>query len=90
MIEIKDTDGKISKDYFNPTTGFKDRTSVTRTSPRGTMEITTVFENYKAFKGSDILFPTIRKQKTQMGEMSTEVQSIKFNKGLKPKDFEIK
>lgn len=90
VIEIKDTDGKISKDYFNPATGLKDRTSVTRTSPRGTMEIITVFENYKAFKGSDILFPTIRKQKTQMGEMSTEVQSIKFNKGLKPKDFEIK
>ncbi|MBK6978770.1 MAG: hypothetical protein IPH28_18145 [Cytophagaceae bacterium] len=90
VVEIKDADGKVSKDYFNTATGLKDRTSMSRTSPRGTIEIVAIFEDYKAFKGSDILLPVVRKQKTQMGEISSELQSVKFNKGLKPKEFEIK
>lgn len=90
VVENKDTEGKTWKDYYNKGTGFKDRSFSINESPRGKFESTSIYEKYKAFKGSDILFSSVRKQIGQMGEITSEVQSIKFNKGLKDKDFEIK
>jgi hypothetical protein len=90
VVEFKDSEGKTWKDYYNSKTGFKDKSWVKMESPRGSFETTVLIENYKAFKGSDILFPVVKKQTTQMGEISNELQSIKVNKGLKAKDFEIK
>ena len=90
VIEFKDPEGKTWKDYFNPKTGLKDKTWSKVESPRGAFETTVTYENYKAFKGSEILFAGVKKQTTQMGEIASELQSVKINKGLKPKDFEIK
>ena len=90
ILEFKDSDNKTWKNYYNIKTGLKDKVWSKNESPRGPFEATTVFENYKAFKGSDILFPTVTKQTSSMGEITSETQSIKFNKGVKPKDFEIK
>jgi hypothetical protein len=90
VIEFKDTDGKPWKSFYNMKTGLKDKVWFKTESPRGPVESTSLLESYKAFKGSDILFPSVRKQTTPMGEISSEVQSIKFNKGIKAKDFEIK
>ena len=90
VVEFKDSEGKTWKDYYNSKTGFKDKSWVKMESPRGSFETTVLIGNYKAFKGSDILFPVVKKQTTQMGEISNELQSIKVNKGLKAKDFEIK
>jgi hypothetical protein len=90
VVEYKDPEGKTWKDYFNMKTGLKDKSWVKMETPRGAFETTVVFENYKAFKGSEILFSATKKQNTQMGEIANELQSIKINKGLKAKDFEIK
>jgi outer membrane lipoprotein-sorting protein len=90
VVEFKDSDGKIFKAYYNQTTGFKDKVWAKTETPRGSFESTSGLESYKAFKGSEILFPSVRKQTTQMGEITSELQSIKFNKGIKPKEFEIK
>ncbi|MCP9768179.1 hypothetical protein EGI22_09660 [Lacihabitans sp. LS3-19] len=90
VIEFKDPEGKTWKDYYNPSTGLKDKTWSKMESPRGVFETTVNYENYKSFKGSEILFPSVKKQSTQMGEVSSELQSVKINKGLKAKDFEIK
>lgn len=90
VIEYKDPEGKTWKDFFNSKTGLKDKTWMKVESPRGAFETTVVYENYKAFKGSEILFAATKKQTTQMGEITNELQSIKINKGLKAKDFEIK
>lgn len=90
VIEFKDPEGKTWKDYYNPNTGFKDKTWTKVESPRGAFETTVAYENYKTFKGSEILFASVKKQTTQMGEIASELQSVKINKGLKAKDFEIK
>jgi hypothetical protein len=90
VVEYKDAEGKSWKSYYNIKTGLKDKVWFKSETPRGPVESTSLLESYKAFKGSDILFPTVRKQTTPMGEISSEVQSIKFNKGIKAKDFEIK
>jgi hypothetical protein len=90
VIEFKDSDGKSIKNYYNKSTGFKDKIWSKTESPRGTFESTAILENYKTFKGSEILIPALRKQTTGMGEITSEVQTVKFNKGLKDKDFEIK
>jgi outer membrane lipoprotein-sorting protein len=90
VVEFKDTESKSWKSYYNIKTGLKDKVWFKSETPRGPIESTSLLESYKAFKGSDILFPSVRKQTTPMGEITSEVQSIKYNKGIKAKDFEIK
>lgn len=90
VIEVKDAEGKVWKDFYSVKTGFKTKTIIKNETPRGPFESTVLFENYKAFKGSEILFSSIKKQTSQMGEITSELQSIKINKGIKPKEFEIK
>jgi hypothetical protein len=90
VVEYRDPEGKTWKDYYNAKTGLKDKTWMKVESPRGSFESTVLYENYKAFKGSEIIFAAVKKQATQMGEISNELQSIKVNKGLKANYFEIK
>ncbi len=90
VVEYKDSESKTLKAYYNIKTGLKDKVWSKNETPRGTFENTVNFESYKAFKGSEILFPTVMKQTSPMGEISSETQSIKFNKGVKAKEFEIK
>jgi hypothetical protein len=90
VVQLTDENQKTWKDYFDVKTGFKVKSSFVNESPRGKMESNVLYENYKTFKGSEILFPAIKKQGTQMGEIVSELQSVKINKGIKEKDFEIK
>jgi hypothetical protein len=90
IVEFKDSQGKTWKDFYNVNTGFKSQTKASNETPRGVVESTVIYEDYKTFKGSEILFASKRKQATQMGEIVSELQSVKINKGLKAKDFEIK
>ncbi len=46
--------------------------------------------NYKKFKGVEVMLPSQTKRSGQMGEITSEVQSVKVNKGLKDSDFVIK
>jgi hypothetical protein len=69
--------------------GLKVKTFSINETTRGKFESSTFYEDYKAFKGSEILFATKRKQNSQMGEIVSELQTIKINKGIKEKDFAI-
>ncbi|MGL4629589.1 MAG: hypothetical protein ACRCVT_00175 [Leadbetterella sp.] len=89
VVEIKDGKSRTFKNYYNKKTGFKEKVWSTNESPRGKMESTLVLNDYKSFKGSEILFPSSQKQTMQFGEVSSDLQSIKFNKGLKSSDFVI-
>lgn len=78
-------------DFYEVASGLKVKTMATNKTPMGEFESTTLYENYKAFKGSTVLFAATRRQSGgRMGEIVSEIGSIKFNKGLKDKDFEIK
>lgn len=90
VVEIKDSKGNTWKDYYNMETGFKDKTFSRNKTPRGEVESTVKFENYKTFKGSDILFAATKTTSSPMGEIVSELQTVKINKGIKDKDFEIK
>lgn len=80
-------------DYFDVASGLKVKTVIKNTSPRGSFESTSTYDAYEKFKGSEVLFPKIRKQSSVSGrgtmETSSEVSSIKFNKGIKDKVFQV-
>ncbi|WP_337040619.1 hypothetical protein [Emticicia sp. 17c] len=90
-VEITTPDGKKWVDYFDTTSGLKVKNFSSNETPRGKFESTVSYENYKKFKGTEILIPSVTKRSAgQMGEIVSEVQSVKVNKGLKDSDFEIK
>ncbi len=90
VIEVTDKNGKSWKDFYDKESGLKVKTLSVNETPRGKFENTVLYEKYKALKGSPILFATVKKQVGGMGETVSELQSIKVNKGLKDKEFEIK
>lgn len=86
-------DGKSFSNFYHIKTGLKVKSVTTSSSPRGNFESISTYESYEKFKGSDVLFPKITKQTTATGqgtmETSSEISSIKFNKGVKDKVFQI-
>lgn len=74
--------------FYDVQTGLKYMTVAENKTPRGTFESKSIFTDYKKFKGSEILFSAKRQQTTGMGAITSELQSIKINKGLKDKEFE--
>ena len=74
--------------FYDLQTGLKYMTVAENKTPRGTFESKSIFTDYKKFKGSEILFAAKRQQTTGMGAITSELQSIKINKGLKDKEFE--
>lgn len=86
-------DGKSFSNFYDEKTGLKVKSISKTSSPRGDFESTSTYEGYEAFKGSDVLFPKITKQNTAGGQggmsTSSEISSIKFNKGVKDKVFAI-
>lgn len=90
-LELTTTDGKKWNDYYDVASGLKVKTYSMNETPRGKFENNVSYLNYKKFKGLDVLFPSQTKRSGgQMGEIISEVQSIKINKGLKDSDFVIK
>ncbi|WP_158237917.1 hypothetical protein [Emticicia sp. TH156] len=90
-VEVSTQDGRKWTDYFDVASGLKVKTFSTNETPRGKFESTVTYENYKKFKGTEFLIPAVTKRTAgQMGEIVTEVQSVKINKGLKDSEFEIK
>lgn len=90
-IDFTTADGRKWTDYFDIASGLKVKTFSSTETPRGKFESITVYENYKKFKGTEVLIPAVSKRSGgQMGESVSEVQSVKINKGLKDSEFEIK
>lgn len=85
------TDEKTFTVWFDKESGLKLKNLTTNETPRGKMESATIFGEYKKFKGTEVLVPSSTKRGMgQMGEIVSEVQSVKINKGLKDSEFEIK
>jgi hypothetical protein len=90
-VEFSTADGRKWTDYFDVASGLKVKNFSSTETPRGKFENTVLFENYKKFKGTEVLIPAVSKRSGgQMGEIVSEVQSVKVNKGLKDSEFEIK
>lgn len=78
-------------DFYDVASGLKVKTMAKNKTPMGEFESTIFYEDYKAYKGSTVLFAAKRRQLGgRMGEIVSEIGSVKFNKGLKEKDFEVK
>lgn len=90
-VELTTPDGRKWVDYFDAASGLKVKTFSTNETPRGKFESTVTYENYKKFKGTEVLIPaTTKRSAGQMGDIVSEVQSVKVNKGLKDSEFVIK
>jgi hypothetical protein len=90
-LELVTPEGKKWNDYYDVASGLKVKTYSVSETPRGKFENTVAYLNYKKFKGVEILLPSQTKRSGgQMGEIVSEIQSVKVNKGLKDSDFVIK
>ena len=90
-LELTTTDSKKWNDYYDVVSGLKVKTYSMNETPRGKFENTVSYLNYKKFKGVEVMLPSQTKRSGgQMGEIVSEVQSVKVNKGLKDSDFVIK
>lgn len=75
--------------WFDKTSGLKLKTLTVSETPRGKMESAVTYGEYKKYKGTEVMVPSSSKRGMgQMGEMVSEVQSVKVNKGLKDSEFE--
>ena len=90
-LELTTSDGKKWNDFYDVESGLKVKTYSINETPRGKFENNVYYLNYKKFKGVDVMLPSQTKRSAgQMGEITSEVQSVKANKGLKDSDFVIK
>ncbi len=84
-------EGKTFTVWFDKESGLKLKTLTVNETPRGKMESAVTYGEYKKYKGIEVMVPANSKRGMgQMGEMVTEVQSVKVNQGLKDSEFEIK
>ena len=90
-LEMATPDGKKWNDYYDVESGLKVKTYSMSETPRGKFENNVLYLNYKKFKGVEVLFPSQTKRSGgQMGEIISDIQSVKINKGLKDSDFVIR
>lgn len=90
-LECTTSDSKKWNDYFDAESGLKVQTLSENETPRGKMTSVVKYSDYKKFKGMDILLPAkTTRTAGQMGEITSEIQSVKVNKGLKDSDFVVK
>lgn len=90
-LELSTPDGKKWNDYYDVASGLKVKTYSMSETPRGKFENNVSYLNYKKFKNVEVMLPSQTKRSGgQMGEVVSEVQSVKVNKGLKDSDFVIK
>ncbi|MDZ7934431.1 MAG: hypothetical protein U5M51_05590 [Emticicia sp.] len=90
-LELATADGKKWNDFYDVESGLKVKTYSMIETPRGKFENNVYYMNYKKFKGVDVMFPSQTKRSAgQMGDITSEVQSVKVNKGLKDSEFVIR
>ena len=90
-VELATAEGKKWNDYFDIESGLKVKNYSMNETPRGKFESSVQYLNYKKFKGMEVMLPSQTKRSGgQMGEITSDVQSVKVNKGLKDSDFVIK
>lgn len=90
-LELATADGKKWNDFYDVESGLKVKTYSMIETPRGKFENNIYYMNYKKFKGVDVMFPSQTKRSAgQMGDITSEVQSVKVNKGLKDSEFVIR
>ncbi len=90
-LEMTTSDGKKWNDYYDVESGLKVKTYSLSETPRGKFENNVLYLNYKKFKGVEVMFPSQTKRSGgQMGEIISDIQSVKINKGLKDSEFVIK
>jgi hypothetical protein len=90
-LELSTPEGRKWNDYYDVASGLKVKTYSMNETPRGKFENSVSYLNYKKFKNVEVMLPSQTKRSGgQMGEIVSEVQSVKVNKGLKDSDFVIK
>lgn len=90
-LELSTPEGRKWNDFYDVDSGLKVKTYSMNETPRGKFENNVSYLNYKKFKGMEVMLPSQTKRSGgQMGEIVSEVQSVKANKGLKDSDFVIK
>jgi outer membrane lipoprotein-sorting protein len=88
-VEISTPEGKKWYSFFDVESGLKVKAmSTTEGGPRGPSTMSVVFADYKEVNGVKV--PYTRLQNFGQMEMKAEVQSVKFNKGVKDSAFDIK
>lgn len=90
-LECTGSDGKKWNDYFDVESGLKVQNQSENETPRGKMTSVVKYSDYKKFKGMDVMLPAKTTRTVgQMGEITSEIQSVKVNKGLKDSEFVVK
>jgi hypothetical protein len=90
-LEFTTSEGKKWFQFYDVESGLKVKVWSEMETPRGKTESTAKYMDYKKFKGTDILLPSkTTRTAGQMGELTSEIQSVKVNKGLKDSDFVVK
>ncbi|MGA0555589.1 hypothetical protein ACO2Q8_02990 [Larkinella sp. VNQ87] len=83
------SDGAASwTDFYDTATGLKVQSSSIQKTPRGEMEQSIQYANYKDFKG--LKYPTSLSQGNGQFQMEMTVDKVKVNDGVKDSEFVIK
>ncbi|GAB3907612.1 hypothetical protein GCM10028803_41660 [Larkinella knui] len=82
-------DGAVSwTDYYDVASGLKVQSVATQKSPRGEVEQTMQYGDYKDFKG--LKYPSSFSQGMGQMQMQIAVDKVKINDGVKDSDFVVK
>lgn len=88
-VKHTSSDGAVSwTDYYDVASGLKVQSVSTQKTPRGEMEQTIQYGNYKDFKG--LKYPTTLTQGNGQFQMEMTVDKVKINDGVKDSEFVIK
>lgn len=75
-------------DYYDTASGLKVQSVSVQKSPRGEMQQTTQYADYKDFKG--LKYPSVITQGNGQFQMQIAVDKVKINDGLKDSEFVVK
>ncbi|GAB3918468.1 hypothetical protein [Larkinella terrae] len=75
-------------DYYDTTSGLKVQSVAMQKSPRGEMQQTTQYADYKDFKG--LKYPSTISQGNGQFQMQIAVDKVKINDGIKDSEFVVK
>jgi len=84
VVEVKDTKGKPSTNYYEVATGLKLKSTTSEEGEKGAVIVTTTFADYKEFNGVKV--PT-HITIDQGPVKSISIKEVKVNSGLKSEDI---